>query len=669
MKPLHRLITFTLHMVLPDLTAADEKELAPIIGPLLEQALSAETPNERERVVSYLSKVKEHSHRGPPGLARWISIHVGQLALYEIAKSQASQPLEPDQLRQQIVQRVKALPAAELSQMLEAAIRYRLNRATDSDQSLLRTLLDENAASKEDAMAIVGQGNNVYTWDFDSRGLPQGWLQNSKGSWTTAVNNELSGNLGLDVTNPANDTIVSAIMGMLLLDESFDTSATGFSAAIVKEWQESLGKTTDYSGNQQPNRAIYDAVAQVMASTMPSTAPILYQQFAAVSRYVIANATNVPLGHPNFASQVRIGMDQYVAGTPPFESLDLPPLTGADGGTDGEIVQENLQAFSMIFAAYHLELMKLPTTVERILEQYLNGTLPTGYDDAGRALDTWYWNRQQRMTEPERWMIYSRTLGVSGGELPKDLQPNTGFMDLFMRFLGSIAEYDRQSRISSLFNPAPGSNRSLSSTMENVRQAGHALGVSATLYSYGYAHYSSRRVATDIRSELDILSQPGVLKAFGVSTAYQVIERVSIAEDGKSPEIPRLRTMAESGKKILDIVAKYPNVWSASSGVPLFPDPAQGPGSDISADDTAELTRQTQYLFAVNAVSDTQADKLSTPAPEQFVSSIPSLNGASPTPPPSGVTAGLDKIKQMISAGQTPSLDQLKQILPSVAGA
>jgi subtilisin family serine protease len=241
MKHLNKLVGFVSQKLLPTLNPGEEAAAAAALRPLLQDAFNAEPPQERERVQTYIERLEDRSLRGPPPLERWLNEGVGAIAFDQVAASWPwPSPLSPELLRQQIETRLKGLAPDELSQLPAAAIRYRLNRATDTDQSLLHTLLDAEATSKEKIMA-----NTKYPWDLDSRGLPQGWLANSQKAWLTGVNNELSSNLGLDVTVPANETVVAAIIGMLLVDEVFDTSATGFSATIVKEWQESLIKTTD----------------------------------------------------------------------------------------------------------------------------------------------------------------------------------------------------------------------------------------------------------------------------------------------------------------------------------------------------------------------------------------------------------------------------------------
>ena len=509
--------------------------------------------------------------------------------------------------------------------------------------------------------------------DFDARGLPDTLKnENERQAWLKQVADVL---LAKRLLKPddldSNPTTFVAILGMLLLDEVFDPQSSEFHNAVVKTWTEAMGSTPD-PAKTIPNTDTYARVARVMNQILPKegqdrnlSAKILLQELAYVSRYVISNAGSIPPSNPNFDQQIQIAMAQYVSATPTFASLELPPLSAADDVGDSEIVPENVRVFATHLAAYYLELMNLPKTVELVTESFLHGLVPVGYDEAGKALDSWYWSKSDRMNEAERWMIYSRMLGVTGGEVPKDVEPNTGFMDKFMRFLATIAEYDNQRRISNLFTGQTQGGLSLSSIMESVRQAGRAVAASATLYAYGYAHFSSRRLAADIRQQIAIRSQPRVQKAFGVNNAYQVIERVSIAQEGKAPDIPRLRTMADAAGKILDAVASFSSAWITASGKPLFSVSADAKSYCIPFDKAEDLIAQAQCFLAVSGVTNTQITKFSAPAATDYVASIPNLGGVSSSSAAAAASQpGLDKIKQMISQGQTPSLDQLKQFLP-----
>ena len=209
-------------------------------------------------------------------------------------------------------------------------------------------------------------------------------------------------------------------------------------------------------------------------------------------------------------------------------------------------------------------------------------------------------------------------------------------------------------------------------TMENVRQKGHDLAANMSLYGYGYSHFAARRLNADLTAAFNLLKNPEVQRLLGVTNPYQVIERTATARQGKAPDIVRLRTMADAGKRILDIVARNAGAWTSASGLPLFPDltGSNSVSNDaaISMADTLELIRQTQFWLAVNGIQDQQVDNYSKPVVAPYAPSIPSMNGMNGSMPAmngGGAGSAMDKIKQMVASGQAPTLDQLKSVLPT----
>lgn len=523
-----------------------------------------------------------------------------------------------------------------------AAIRFSVGKQNATDLTLLRLWSGSIAP-------LMEEGNAMFI--FDTTNLPPALLnQTGQDAYAQAVTNELN-----KIVTPS-DTDLAAVVGMLLLDEHFDTGAYGFADSVQKSWLELMQSLITVS--TMPNRVNRDLYTElpdrIGVVTGDPTGDISYQEFASVGRYVITHTDKVPYGHPNTNTQVRLGIDAWVSGAGGFGSLDLPPLVGSDGSND-EIVPDNIRAVALLYAAYNLEQLRLFNVVDRITELWLNGLLPVGLDSAGRALDAYFWSAKDRMTESARHIQYTRVLGAAGGEVSKEAAPNATFNDLLMRFLASVSEYDRQQRISNMFQA--GNIRAQSLSGETVRKAGRDLAANASLHGWGYAHFAARRLNADITTALNILKLPQIQKAFGVDNLWQVIERVSSSEFGVAANVVKYRTMAEAGKTILDLVAQHARVWSSASTAPLFPDNTTDSGipSDISPTDYLRYTRNTEFWLAVNGIKDTQVNTYSQPSEAVSTPSIPTFETG---------TAGMDDLKKMIAAGKTPSMDDLKKLLP-----
>jgi len=375
----------------------------------------------------------------------------------------------------------------------------------------------------------------------------------------------------------------------------------------------------------------------------------------------------VPIDASGLDSRVSTLLSTYVPGQV-GGSLTLPAFESADA-VGADLVAENIRAVSLVYAAWNLEEVKLFTVLDRVLEVFMNGQLPVGYDAGGKALADYYFSdTETRLSEAARRMTYSRVLGVSGGEISKEAPPNRGFQDLFLRFLSSLSEFDRQRRISDIVAGNRPNIDTLSLTAEQVRKSGRDLAANMTLYGYGGTFFVAQKLKDQIERALKILSTPEILAAYGVQTPFQVIERV-VASDlgGTVPNVLRLRTMAESGKAILDNIAGTLPAWSGTGKTALFLPRIESVGrktgsqdSDIPPHIEDELLRNTEQWLAVNGIKDEQRARLGEPEISAAAPSIPQAGGNAPA---------FDQLRQLVSTGQAPSIDQLKALLPDMNGA
>jgi hypothetical protein len=558
-------------------------------------------------------------------------------------------------------------------------------------------------------------------FEFDSRGLPD----NLKDA---AAQNEFKDAVGAKVgdagSNGADPAFTAAIVGMLVLDGYTNKDASNFENAFWAVRGEAAGATTDVTGASVPNRKIYDQVAAQIAKYPGHKNSVYYQELASVARALLKNTGDVPFDSPAFVSQIRVKDDAYAANGPEGETLDLPELDTGDAGGAEDIKTDNIRAVAMIYAAYQLEQLRLFQIVDRITELFMNGQLPVGYDRGGRALDDYYWTSEFRLSEPARHMQYSRVLGAPGGEVSKEVAPNSQFDELWLRFVSTVAQYENQQRVGDIVGNQRANALIISG--EQVRQAGRNLAANASLAGWAGSQFSARRLSDHINKAVKILSTPEIQNAFGVDGPWKVVERVSTTEFGSSANIVKYRTLAEAGKTILDLIAKYAPVWAGSSQ-PLFEDPGvqassglataisqgitqglgglinpssggssaptpapapsatnlsaifEGAGSgagnptsgavassnpgtaDISADDQNTLIRSAGNWLVVNGIKDDEVDKYSQPAETQYAPSIPSIAPGAPTGSNGG--GGIDHLRQMVSQGQVPSLDELKSLV------
>jgi hypothetical protein len=570
---------------------------------------------------------------------------------------------------QDLVPFLAVMPEAERDHVLAASLRHHLGVPTTEDKGLVRKTIEQLSERKAEDMATA-----TFTYTIDTSVLGSTFDDQL---FIDAVNENVTA-LGIDAN--AQQVLRSGIIGMLLLDGNTDPDSPTFGDQIRSRLWNYIQSTlvdqdgfpvpppvvpgepgTNSRGHPLTNKDAFVAVDGVIQN-LRGGAGAYYQELATAARQIIDGQRGAIVNNSILlTSAVQAALQNYGAGRSTQGSFDLPPLTGAGvGGGQDEIIPDHIRGVAMLYAAHQLDVMGVLKVVDRNMEIFMNGQLPVSNDLGGNALNAYYWDTVNRMSESARWMQYSRVLGAKGGEVSREASPNTEFEDNFRVFLAALSEFHRQQRVADLL----GNSRSLSLTGEHVRESGRRLAANATLFGYGYTQFAAKRLQMHIQSALNILKLPDIQQAWGVQSAWQVVERVSAQEFRTTSNVVKYRTMAESGKKILDLVAKHASAWSAISDRPLFPTGAffggEGPEpSDINATDEAQFMRHTEYLLAVGGVRDEDVLQSSQLRDTVAAPSIPSLDGTAT--PGGGDIAG--QIQNMLQSGQTPSPDQLRHMV------
>ncbi|MFA3916418.1 hypothetical protein [Ruegeria hyattellae] len=348
-------------------------------------------------------------------------------------------------------------------------------------------------------------------------------------------------------------------------------------------------------------------------------------------------------------------------------NVDLPPLNDPAGYND-EIERENIRAVSTIYVGYQLEFAI--KACARILELFVAGLLPIpASDGSARVLDNLYWDQDDLLDEGARRSIYARVLGAPGGELAFDIQPNTEFNTLLMRSVSAVAEYERQRSLVTQFDNAARGRRFQLTSGEFVRKAVRDFAANVSLRGWAGTAFTAERMARQIKQVMKVLGLPAVRTAFGVTTPWQVIERVSQREFGITVNTVLHRTLAVETQSIMSVIAENHTVWSQGAVTPLFSDTQANEG-DLSYADSVRLVNAAQHFRAVTGIGDGLIDEYSEPVETHAAPSLPDLGGMSGmggmgggAMPPVDMT-GVNALRDLVNSGQTPSPDQILSMLP-----
>lgn len=253
------------------------------------------------------------------------------------------------------------------------------------------------------------------------------------------------------------------------------------------------------------------------------------------------------------------------------------------------------------------------------------------------------------------------------------VSPNSEFNSLLMRVISSISEYERQNSVGNLLDQT--GRRAVPTSGEYVRKAVRDLAANCTLYGFAGVQFAAERLGNQLKSAMQILQLPRVREIYGVNNMWQVIERVAQSEFGTTVNVVKHRTMAEEVRKLMQVIAENPGVWSVTSGQPLFHSGTNydyAPSSDLSFADTSTMMRAAQYFLAVNGIQSDQVYEYSQPVDTPALPSIPGMgmfgsggqSGAAPVPSAPPVQSPINNLQNMAASGRAPTAADVRSAVP-----
>lgn len=306
--------------------------------------------------------------------------------------------------------------------------------------------------------------------------------------------------------------------------------------------------------------------------------------------------------------------------------IDLPDL---EEGSQADVIADNVRALSAVYFSAMLEDLKFFAVADKVVEQFMSGMVPISRGVAGDAMYDYFKAAPERLTEVERRGLYARAFGLAQGSVDEPM-PNREFNDLWIRFLSGVNLINRQSTAERLIV-----------TNEYVFKNARDLSVNLSLHGYGAAHFAAIELQKLIKDVKRMLSFADILNAYGVRDYSQLIERVSALYLGGPVNGVRQRTMATTGKNIIQFLAAYaPQLSGSDSDKVQFLavlNPATPQQQDVS-----DLRANVDKWLAVNGTADATVDRYAEPVAVTQQPTIPAMfNG--------GGVANLDAIRDAMA--------------------
>ncbi len=236
----------------------------------------------------------------------------------------------------------------------------------------------------------------------------------------------------------------------------------------------------------------------------------------------------------------------------------LPDLE-LDGNAD--IVAENIRAVQAIYFAYQLETMQVFQVAERLVQLFQAGQLPLGRGQGGRLLLAMA-KRGNRLSAQDRSRLYARALGVAAGTAP-DLEPNRDFHGLWLRFIASIALFER--RQNAVAHMAP-----LALSRARVSRAARALAANASAQGARLIE-ATRLLAVDANRIRALLQSADIRRAFAARDMWEVIDRVARTQLGRPVDVARQRKLAVAGSTLLQWLADHAHALNKPKALAFGP--------------------------------------------------------------------------------------------------
>ena len=203
-----------------------------------------------------------------------------------------------------------------------------------------------------------------------------------------------------------------------------------------------------------------------------------------------------------------------------------------------------LEAAAALYSGATLEQLDPFALVDRLVELWMRGGVPTGAtSSASRRLDNYWLHRAERLSAEERRGIYARVFGDA-------------FDEPWVALVASLAQSD-----SDAGERAAGVRAVLNRTVDESILAAAPLLV---------AH---------LREALEVLDDPEIRNAYGARDIWQLVDTLARMELGREFDVVRARTTAAAGTLIIgwlaeeidavtEEVADAAAVWlSAASGL------------------------------------------------------------------------------------------------------
>ncbi|MFH1717984.1 MAG: hypothetical protein ABIF19_11570 [Planctomycetota bacterium] len=220
------------------------------------------------------------------------------------------------------------------------------------------------------------------------------------------------------------------------------------------------------------------------------------------------------------------------------------------------IVRENILAAGAIDYIYELgERMGIFKLADVLILNWSSGAIDVAAGQAADMLYAYWKNGEDRSTPEDRGMLYKRVLDKGDANILSRMVANEHFGTLWHNLMSEVAEYIRRTE-----KIDEGRGESSPVSRSRIYQAARELQYNLTEYCTGMAHKQAHELYNQLKDAMVVLSHEDVITHFGGrhrKSLWTVIEQMSKAEFGNSPNIAAIRSLAVDGNKVFQWIADF----------------------------------------------------------------------------------------------------------------
>jgi hypothetical protein len=239
-------------------------------------------------------------------------------------------------------------------------------------------------------------------------------------------------------------------------------------------------------------------------------------------------------------------------GAVPFDSLSMPDL---QPDFDEAVIPTQLHAAAELYYIYQHERMKVFQVVGVLLKLFHDGRMRIQRGPGARQLYLIEKHYPLRYKMKDRMLAYRRAFNYGKQSAPTGAMVYTGFHRQFTAFSAAIAQYYRDLLIGEVIRGSALIDQRPFGSQATIQRLGIDMRWQLDRCTYGNIVPLTVETGNYLKTVLDTLETPDVMKAFDANTKWDVIEFVSQRYLGGIGQLTQRAKMADAGRRLLHFVA------------------------------------------------------------------------------------------------------------------